>query len=32
MVRLHGEGIDWTKQDVNPMALYSRGGGKSHGA
>jgi hypothetical protein len=31
MVRLHVEHIDLRKQDVNPMALYSSGWGKSHG-
>jgi hypothetical protein len=27
MVRLHGEGVDWRNVDINPMALYARGGG-----
>jgi hypothetical protein len=31
MVRLHGEQVDWTKEDIDPMALYVSGGGKSHG-
>jgi hypothetical protein len=31
MVRLHGKWVDWRKQDIDPMALYASGGGKSHG-
>jgi hypothetical protein len=31
MVRLHGEGVNWRQQDIDPMALYASGGGKSHG-
>jgi hypothetical protein len=31
MVRLHAEGIDWRKEGMGPMALYTSGGGKSHG-
>jgi hypothetical protein len=30
MVRLHREGVNWRNVDVNPMALYTSGGGKSH--
>jgi hypothetical protein len=26
MVRLHGEGVDWRKVDIDPMALYASGG------
>jgi hypothetical protein len=31
MVRLYGEGVNWRQQDIDPMALYAYGGGKSHG-
>jgi hypothetical protein len=31
MVRLLGEGVNWMEQDRDPMALYTSGGGKSHG-
>jgi hypothetical protein len=31
MVRLHGEGVDWRKEDMDPMTLYTSGGRKSHG-
>jgi hypothetical protein len=31
MVRLHGEGVNWREQELDPMALYTSGGGKSHG-
>jgi hypothetical protein len=31
MVRLHGEGVNWREQELNLMALYASGGGKSHG-
>jgi hypothetical protein len=31
MVRLHGEGVNWREQELDPMALYASGGGKSHG-
>jgi hypothetical protein len=31
MVRPHGEEVDWRKANVDPMALYASGGGKSHG-
>jgi hypothetical protein len=30
-VRCHGEGINWRKETIDPMALYTSGGGKSHG-
>jgi hypothetical protein len=30
MVRLHGEVINWRQQDIDLMALYASGGGKSH--
>jgi hypothetical protein len=31
MVRLHGEGVNWREQELDPMALYVSGGAKSHG-
>jgi hypothetical protein len=31
MVRLHGGGVNWRQQDIDLMALYANGGGKSHG-
>jgi hypothetical protein len=31
MVRIHGEGVNWREQELNPMTLYASGGGKSHG-
>jgi hypothetical protein len=31
MVRLHGEGVNWRQQDIDPMSLYASGGGKKHG-
>jgi hypothetical protein len=31
MVRCHGEGFNWREADIDPMALYASGGGKSHG-
>jgi hypothetical protein len=31
MVRLHEEGVNWREQELDPMALYASGGGKSHG-
>jgi hypothetical protein len=31
MVRLHGEGVDLRKQDIDLMALYASREGKSHG-
>jgi hypothetical protein len=31
MVRLHGEGVNWRQQDIDLMASYPSGGGKSHG-
>jgi hypothetical protein len=31
MVRLHGKGINWREQELNPMALYAIRGGKKHG-
>jgi hypothetical protein len=27
MMRLHGEGVDWRKVAIDPMALYTSGGG-----
>jgi hypothetical protein len=30
MVRLHGEGVNWREQELDLMALYTSGGGKSH--
>jgi hypothetical protein len=30
-VRLHGEGVNWRQQDIDPMVLYTSGGGKSYG-
>jgi hypothetical protein len=30
-VRLHGEGVNWREQELDLMALYTSGGGKSHG-
>jgi hypothetical protein len=30
MVRLHGEGINWREQELDPMALYASGRGNSH--
>jgi hypothetical protein len=29
MVRLHGEGVEWRKEDIDPMALYASGRGKT---
>jgi hypothetical protein len=29
-VRLHGEGVNWREQEIDPVALYASGGGKSH--
>jgi hypothetical protein len=26
MVRLHREGVNWTEQELDPMALYASGG------
>jgi hypothetical protein len=31
MVRLHGEGVNWRQQDIDPMTVYTSRGGKSHG-
>jgi hypothetical protein len=31
MVRVHGEGINWREQELDSMALYTSGRGKSHG-
>jgi hypothetical protein len=31
MVRFHGEEVNWRQQDIDSMALYASGGGKSHG-
>jgi uncharacterized membrane protein len=31
IVRLYGEEVDWRKADVDLIALYANGGGKSHG-
>jgi hypothetical protein len=31
MVRHHGEGFNWREADIDPMAVYASGGGKSHG-
>jgi hypothetical protein len=31
MVRRHGESVNWRKEPVNQMALYTSGGGKSYG-
>jgi hypothetical protein len=31
MVRRHGEGFNWREADIDPMAVYASGGGKSHG-
>jgi hypothetical protein len=31
MVRCHGEGFNWWEADIDPMAVYASGGGKSHG-
>jgi hypothetical protein len=27
----HGDGINWRKEPIDPMALYASGGGRSHG-
>jgi hypothetical protein len=29
MVRCHGEGFNWREADIDPMAVYASGGGKS---
>jgi hypothetical protein len=31
IVRCHGEGFNWREADIDPMAVYASGGGKSHG-
>jgi hypothetical protein len=31
MVRRHGEDINWRKEPIDSMVLYTSGGGKSHG-
>jgi hypothetical protein len=30
MVILYGEGVNWREQELDSMALYTSGGGKSH--
>jgi hypothetical protein len=30
IVRLHGEGVNWREQELDPMAFYTSRGGKSH--
>jgi hypothetical protein len=30
MVRRHGEGVNWRKEPIDPMAMYTSGGGKTH--
>jgi hypothetical protein len=31
MVRRHGEGFNWREADIDLMAVYASGEGKSHG-
>jgi hypothetical protein len=31
MVRLHEEGVNWREQQLDSMAFYASGEGKSHG-
>jgi hypothetical protein len=31
VVKIHGEGFDWQNTPIDPKAVYSRGGRKSHG-